>query len=123
MLYLPSTFLQSLQYISLNSTKLLNVLDYFVFTHEKETYSMFFLFFLRESPSLANGVRFRSLSPRSSWVQIPLPALFFYNSKTFFRKRSLTIFPEAFPLTSFMAIPISVTTACSPRSLTRSMLF
>ena len=122
MLYLPSTFLQSLQYISLNSTKLIGILGYFVFTHEKETYSVFFLFLLRESPSLANGVRFRSLSPRSSWVQIPLPA-FYYNSKTFFRSRSLTIFPEAFPPTSFMAIPISVTTACSPRSLMRSMLF
>jgi len=30
---------------------------------------------MRESPSLVNGVRFRSLSSRSSWVQIPPPAL------------------------------------------------
>nr|AIE97796.1 hypothetical protein [uncultured marine thaumarchaeote KM3_03_B05] len=101
---------------------MIDTLDYFVFTHEKETYSMFFSFLLRESPSLVNGVRFRSLSPRSSWVQIPLPA-FYYNSETFLCRRSLTIFPEAFPLTSFMAIPIRVTTACSPRSFTRSRLF
>ena len=31
---------------------------------------------VRESPSLVNGVRFRSLSLRSSWVQIPSPAHF-----------------------------------------------
>ena len=30
--------------------------------------------FMRESPSPVNGVRFRSLSPRSSWVRIPPPA-------------------------------------------------
>ena len=121
MLYLPSTFLQSFQYISLNSTKLIDILGYFVFTHEKETYSMFFPFLLRESPSLANGVRFRSLSSRSSWVQIPLPA--FYNSEIFLCSRSLTIFPEALPLTSFIVIPIRVVTALSPNFLTSSMLF
>ena len=32
---------------------------------------------MRESPSLVNGVRFRSLSLRSSWVRIPPPA--YYN--------------------------------------------
>ncbi len=43
--------------------------------YNKETYSRFQNSRLRESPSLVNGVRFRSLSSRSSWVQIPPPAL------------------------------------------------
>lgn len=33
-------------------------------------------FFVRESPSMAKGVRLRLLSLRGSWVQIPSPAYF-----------------------------------------------
>ena len=47
----------------------------------KETYSGFPGHTMRESPSLANGVRFRSLSFRSSWVQIPSPAPVFHTGR------------------------------------------
>ena len=41
---------------------------------QETTYFRFADFVMRESPSLVKGVRFRSLSFRSSWVQIPSPA-------------------------------------------------
>ena len=43
--------------------------------HKKDTYAGVLIFTLRGSPSLVNGVRLRTLSLRSSWVQIPPPAL------------------------------------------------
>ena len=75
MLYLPKTFLQFEQYTSLNSMISLDYSDMVVLQYNKETYARFQIFSMRESPSLVNGVRFRSLSFRSSWVQIPSPAL------------------------------------------------
>ena len=63
---------------------------------------------MRGLPSLVKGVRFRSLSLRSSWVQIPFSAFYLSNFFLIFSNRRLLIIsPDTLPLNSFIAIPIN----------------